>query len=297
MQEQAKQLLQAYFNYLQAEKRVASLTFKEYRRDLLRLQDYCIQQRIDDWQALQSKDVRLYISTRHKDGIGGRSLQRELAAVRGFYLYLHKKHAIQHDPLSGIRPPKSAKKLPNTLDVDQIAGVLDAPADSALEIRDLAMFELFYSSGLRLNELVLLDCRDMDFSEGHVRIHFGKGGKERIVPVGKKAETAIKNWLAIRPDVNTPALFISAREQRLSTRSVQLRLERWRKKHCIPESMHPHMFRHSFASHLLESCQDIRAVQELLGHSNISTTQIYTQLDFNYLSGIYDKAHPRARKK
>ena len=293
----AEQALQAFFEYLRGEKRSAVHTLSAYKRDLLRFQAYCQEQQILSWQAVQSGDVRQYIAFRHKNQIGGKTLQRELAALRSFYRYLQKKQLVQQSPLQGLRAPKSAKKLPKTLDVDQVAGLLDVRPDANLEIRDVAMFELFYSSGLRLNELVMLDIADLDLASGHVLVRFGKGGKERQSPIGKKALAAIKAWLAVRPTVSAEALFISMRGARLSPRSVQLRLARWCRKNALPEHIHPHMLRHSFASHMLESSQDIRAVQELLGHSNISTTQIYTHLDFQYLSGIYDKAHPRAKKK
>jgi len=175
--------------------------------------------------------------------------------------------------------------------------MLDSPPDSPLEIRDLAMFELFYSSGLRLSELAALNIDDIDLSEHSLRVRYGKGGKQRDLPVGSKAVSAINKWLAYRPGMTEDALFTSNKGNRLTQRSIQLRLDRWCIKKGIPEHVHPHMLRHSFASHLLESSQDIRAVQELLGHSNISTTQIYTHLDFQHLSEVYDKTHPRAKKK
>jgi integrase/recombinase XerC len=294
----ARQELQGFIEYLLGEKRAATQTITAYRRDLLRLHDYCLEQKITAWSELQSHDIRQYLAWRHKNSISGRSLQRELAAMRSFYRYQQKKGLIELDPLLGIRAPKSPKKLPKTLDVDQVAGMLDVAIDAILEIRDLAMFELFYSSGLRLTELVMLDVADINFSEGYLRVRFGKGGKQRQAPVGGKALQAVSNWLKMRDSsAAASALFVSRRGQRLGQRSVQLRLERWCKKNQLPEHIHPHMLRHSFASHLLESTQDIRAVQELLGHSNISTTQIYTHLDFQYLAGIYDKAHPRAKRK
>jgi integrase/recombinase XerC len=292
-----QQVLQSFFDYLCAEKRAASPTLAAYRRDLLRLQTYCAEQKITTWSELQSHDVRQYIVFRNKSGVSGRTIQRELAAMRSFYRYQQKKGLLELNPFQNVRAPKSAKNLPRTLDVDQMAGLLDAPPDSVLEIRDLAMFELFYSSGLRLTELVMLDVADIDFGEGCLRVRMGKGGKQRQVPIGGKALLAIKKWLQIRPAGVAAALFVSQRGVRLGQRSVQLRLEKWCNKNQLLERIHPHMLRHSFASHLLESSQDIRAVQELLGHSNISTTQIYTHLDFQYLAGIYDKTHPRAKKK
>jgi len=297
MQSDARQALQSFLDYLATEKRVAANTLASYGLDLHRLQHYCTEQGILIWQDLQANDVRQYIAVRHKAEIGGRTIQRELAAMRSFYRYLQKRQNIEHDPLQGIRAPKAAKKLPKTLDVDQVAGILEVKPDVILDVRDLAMFELFYSSGLRLSELVMLDLADISYADGYVRVRFGKGNKERQVPVGKKAIEALKKWLELRPEVSSSAIFVSFRGSRLTQRSVQLRLERWSRKNNLPEHIHPHMLRHSFASHLLESSQDIRAVQELLGHSNIGTTQIYTHLDFQYLSGVYDKAHPRAKKK
>lgn len=297
MQGDAQQALQAFIDYLRGEKRAAMLTQASYQRDLQRIQKYCIEHKISSWQQLDANDVRQYVATRHKNGIGSKTLQRELAAIRSFYRYLLKKQLVDHNPAQGIPSPKTSKKLPKTLDVDQVAGLLDTKPDSILEIRDLAMFELFYSSGLRLSELVMLDISDLSLTDGYMRVRFGKGGKERQVPVGSKAIAAVKKWLDCRPVVTSAALFISSRGARLVQRSVQLRLERWCKKNGLSEHIHPHMLRHSFASHLLESSQDIRAVQELLGHSDISTTQIYTHLDFQHLAGIYDKTHPRAKKK
>lgn len=297
MQGDARQALQAFIEYLRGEKRAAPHTLTSYLRDLLRLQDYCTRQSIETWQQLQVGDIRHYIGERHKNGIGSKTLQRELAAMRSFYRFLAKHNLVDQNPALNIQAPKASKKLPKTLDVDQVSGILDTTPDSALEIRDLAMFELFYSSGLRLSELVMLDLEDIGFFDGYLLVRFGKGGKERQVPVGSKAITAIKKWLEFRPDVTSRALFVSRHGLRLGQRSVQLRLERWCSKYGLAEHIHPHMLRHSFASHLLESSQDIRAVQELLGHSDISTTQIYTHLDFQHLASIYDKAHPRAKRK
>jgi integrase/recombinase XerC len=223
-----------------------------------------------------------------------------LSAIRSFFNFLLKKGLADNNPAQYIKAPKQARKLPKTLDVDQISGLLEAGASSAIEIRDLAIFELFYSSGLRLSELTALNLADIDLTDHSLMVKSGKGGKSRILPIGSKAITAINNWLPQRLkniSVSEVALFTSTRGKRLGQRSIELRLEQWCKKKGIAEHIHPHMLRHSFASHLLESSQDLRAVQELLGHSNISTTQIYTHLDFQHLADIYDKAHPRAKKK
>lgn len=288
--------LSQFLDYLRGEKRASSHTISAYQRDLERLQHFCVERCIQHWGDLESVDIRLYVANRHKMGISAKSLQRELASIRSFFQYLLKKQWVVKNPAQGIQAPKSSKKLPKILDVDQIAGILDAPADSVLEIRDVAMFELFYSSGLRLSELVMLDVCDLDLSDGLLKVRHGKGGKQRQLPIGTKAKEALRRWLACRPTCNSDALFVSAKGGRLGQRSVQLRLEKWCIKHGLSEHIHPHMLRHSFASHMLEASQDIRAVQELLGHADVSTTQIYTHLDFQHLASVYDKAHPRAKR-
>lgn len=295
MPKEARQVVVLFLDYLRGEKWASKHTLMNYSRDLARLQRFCVQSG-RDWRLLQNTDIRLYVALRHKSGISAKSIQRELAAIRSFFRFLQKKQLIEQNPAQGVQAPKVAKKLPKTLDVDQVAGMLNAEPDSILEVRDLAMFELFYSSGLRLSELVMLDNADLSLSEGLLRIRHGKGGKQRQVPVGAKAINAIQQWRACRPDCESSALFVSLQGNRLGSRSVQLRLEKWCRKHGLAERIHPHMLRHSFASHLLESSQDIRAVQELLGHSDVSTTQIYTHLDFQHLAGVYDKAHPRAKR-
>lgn len=297
MESNVRQALLDYFVYLKIEKRAAFRTIQSYQLDLMRFQQFCIDQRIESWEKIQASDMRFYITHRHKSGVGGRTIQRELAAIRSFYRYLRKMLFLQIDPVHDLKAPKSSKKLPKTLDVDQISGFLDVKADGHLEIRDQAMFELFYSSGLRLSELIMLDLNDISYADGFVRIRFGKGGKQRQLPVGNSALQSIKLWLKYRPQSSSSALFISQRGTRLVARTVQLRMKLWCKKHNIIENIHPHMLRHSFASHLLESSQDIRAVQEMLGHSDISTTQIYTHLDFQHLSNVYDSTHPRAKRK
>jgi integrase/recombinase XerC len=296
MHADADDALQLYFCYLVSEKRVAEHTSVNYQRDLKRFQSFCDMQGLVFWGRVLDRDVRNYISGRHKNGIGSKTIQRELAALRSFYRFLLKTNKVQSNPAQHVQAPKVSKRLPHVLDVDQITGMLNAMPDSVLEVRDLAMFELFYSSGLRLSELVMLDRSDIDFTEGFLRVRFGKGGKQRHLPVGKKALDALKTWLISQPSGVGEAVFVSLQGRRLSQRSVQLRLDRWGKKNGIAEHLHPHMLRHSFASHLLEASQDIRAVQELLGHSNISTTQIYTHLDFQHLAAVYDQAHPRSRK-
>jgi integrase/recombinase XerC len=299
MHADAEQMLAGFFEQLTVEKRASEHTVKSYQRDINHLIRYCAAKSLLHWNDLTQNDIRAHIAGRHRQGIGSKSLQRELSAIRSFYNFLLKKHLADTNPAHYVKAPKQARKLPRTLDVDQVNGLLDAGANSALEIRDLAMFELFYSSGLRLSELAALDLGDIDLPDGSLIVRMGKGGKSRLLPIGGKAVTAIENWLQQRlknAAVSEPALFISTRGTRLGQRSIELRLDQWCKKKGISESIHPHMLRHSFAGHLLESSQDLRAVQELLGHSNISTTQIYTHLDFQHLADVYDKAHPRAKK-
>lgn len=300
MQADAELMLTDFFEQLTVEKRAAEHTVKSYRRDIKQLSRYCSTQSIQHWTGLTQSDIRAHIAGRHRQGIGSASLQRELSAIRSFYNFLLKNRFADSNPAQHVKAPKQARKLPKTLDVDQITGLLEAGANSALEIRDLAMFELFYSSGLRLSELAALNLSDIDLPDNSLIVRSGKGGKARLLPIGSKAVTAINNWLQLRLKnvaASESALFVSTRGTRLGTRSIELRLELWCKKKGIDEPVHPHMLRHSFASHLLESSQDLRAVQELLGHSNISTTQIYTHLDFQHLADVYDKAHPRAKKK
>ncbi len=292
-----KTILTDYFKYLEFEKRVSEHTLKSYQRDIKQLVSYCAAHEIEQWQDILPIDIRNHIANRHRKGLSSKSLQRELSAIRSFYNYLLKKLLVQNNPAKQIKAPKQERKLPKVLDVDQMSGILDSPPDSFLEIRDLAMFELFYSSGLRLSELADLNMDDIDLSERELRVLKGKGGKQRILPIGGKAVTALKKWFLYRTNTTDLAVFISNKGKRLGQRSIQLRLNRWCKKIGLPEHVHPHMLRHSFASHLLESSHDIRAVQELLGHSNLSTTQIYTHLDFQHLAEVYDKAHPKAKKK
>ncbi|KAF3984418.1 MAG: tyrosine recombinase XerC [Methylococcales symbiont of Hymedesmia sp. n. MRB-2018] len=300
MHKNTEQQLNDFFQYLQIQKRSSQHTLSSYRRDLSQLSLFCTHGERQHWAEVQASDIRHHIANRHRKGISSKSLQRELSAIRSFYNYLLKQGLVKNNPATHIKAPKQTRKLPKLLDVDQLSGMLDTPADSVLEIRDLAMFELFYSSGLRLSELSAINRNDIDLSERSLRVQSGKGGKQRNLPIGRKAITAIKRWLSYRTNMSKnheTALFISNKGCRLGQRSIQLRLDKWCKKLGLPEHVHPHMLRHSFASHLLESSQDIRAVQELLGHSNISTTQIYTHLDFQHLAEVYDQTHPRAKKK
>jgi integrase/recombinase XerC len=300
MHDDDKQLLSDFLAQLTIEKRASQYTVKSYKRDLNCLSTYCESKSISLWTDLKQTNIRSYMASRHHQGLSSTSLQRELSAIRSFFNFLLKNQLTDNNPVQYIKAPKKPRKLPKTLDVDQIKSLLEAGTNSTIEIRDLAMFELFYSSGIRLSELAQLNLTDIDLTDKSLIVRSGKGGKSRMLPIGSKAVVAINTWLEHRIKSATStetALFISTRGTRLGQRSIELRLKQWCKKKGIAEHIHPHMLRHSFATHLLESSQDLRAVQELLGHSNISTTQIYTHLDFQHLADVYDKAHPRAKRK
>jgi len=300
MKRKAADIIQQFLQSLRVERRLSDNTLSAYQRDLSQLESYCQQQKITDWPKLVASDVRKFIAQRHRQGLGSRSLQRELSACRSFFSYLNKIHYQDSNPAQGIKAPKAAKKLPYVLDVDQLNGLLETVPTDDLETRDLAMWELLYSSGLRLSELVYLDVTELDLIAASVFISHGKGNKSRVLPVGSKAISALKSWLNVRGNIAKPeekAVFVSKKGTRLSARSIQSRLERWGKRQGLQGRLHPHMLRHSFASHMLESSQDLRGVQELLGHSNISTTQVYTHLDFQHLASVYDQAHPRAKQR
>jgi integrase/recombinase XerC len=299
MSPEATEWLERFFGYLQHERRLSSHTLKNYQRDLSRLQEYCEAMGISEWAALDSYGVRSYVAWRHRKGLGGRSLQRELSALRSFYNYLLRERVVGNNPGIGVPAPKVEKRLPRALDVDKTGHLLDIHDDSPLAVRDKAMMELIYSSGLRLAELISLDLDSIDRRDATVRIT-GKGSKTRVVPVGRQALQALGEWLKVRGQLAMPeqrALFVSNNGKRLSPRSVQQRLRQWALKQGLDTRVHPHMLRHSFASHILESSGDLRAVQELLGHADIATTQVYTHLDFQHLAKVYDQAHPRAHKR
>lgn len=295
MKAQANQQLEAYLQDLMVMAGASGHTLQAYRRDLYALQEFAEQQGLCGWSDLAVKHIRQYSVQRYKQQLSPKTIQRELSVFRSFFKYLLKNGWIEHNPAKTVRAPKASRSLPKILDVDQLGVLLNGNPDSILDIRDRAMFEVFYSSGLRLSELVMLDLADVDCDEAMLRVRQGKGSKERWVPLGFKALEAIQQWLIVRADVATQSVFISRRGSRISQRSVQLRLEQAGRKKGLAEHVHPHMLRHSFASHLLEGSRDIRAVQEMLGHSDINTTQIYTHLDFQHLAAVYDAAHPRAK--
>ena len=288
-----------FIRHLEFERRLSNLTCKHYQRDIKALEEYCDQYSVSDWKQLDSEHVRAFAAACYRKGLSARSIQRRLSAARTFYRYLLREKHVKKNPVVAVSAPKSGKRLPGNLDVDRMAKLLDIPGDGPIGARDRAILELLYSSGLRLAELTDLDIGDVDLADRTVRVT-GKGNKDRIVPVGRHARKAIRNWLGLRGEFargEGKALFVSKQGNRLSSRSVQSRVSHWARRQGINTRVYPHLFRHSFATHLLESSHDLRGVQELLGHANISTTQVYTHLDFQHLAQIYDKTHPRARRK
>ncbi len=292
------ELIEEYKKFISFEKRLSPSSVKSYLRDINSLLELNKNKELVSYSI---EDIRKNIAVLHSKGLGGKSLSRAISSWRGLFNFLIHKYGFKKNPTLGIKAPKSKKSLPQTLSVDQTLKLVDIKDDSFLGLRDHAILELFYSSGLRLSELTKLNKSDLDFNSGTITL-VGKGEKERIVPFGSFASKAIKKWLEIRKRItnlnsDNEILFLSKGAKKLTSRAIQYRLKFWAIKQGVPENVHPHLLRHSFASHLLQSSQDLRAVQELLGHSNISTTQIYTHLDFQHLSKIYDKAHPRAKKK
>ncbi|TNC81466.1 MAG: tyrosine recombinase XerC [Oleiphilus sp.] len=293
-----EQELDAFFNHLSTERQLSPRTLDAYSRDLHRFRDWCQREAHDDLHSLRNEHIRMYVAGLKRSGLSGRSIQRSLSSLRSLYRYLARESGLENNPCSDIPAPKYDKKLPSVLAVDQAIHLVDSDEGDWHRIRDRAMFELLYSSGLRLSELVGLNIPRIDLDQASVRVT-GKGNKQRDLPVGSKAVEAIREWLLFRSDVpavDEQALFISQRGRRISARTVQARLKLWAQEKGLPSSLSPHTLRHSFASHMLESSQNLRAVQELLGHADISTTQVYTHLDFKHLAEVYDSAHPRARK-
>ena len=299
MHSAAQDWINRFIAHLEYERRLSSLTCKHYRRDLNALAAFCDETGIMNWADIDGENVRAFAGTSYRRGLSARSIQRRLSAARTFFRYLLREKQVRRNPISSVPAPKHSKRLPENLDADRMARLLDIEGTGTIIDRDRAMLELFYSSGLRLAELIDLNVGDIDRQDATVRVT-GKGNKDRIVPVGRKALEALVQWHKSRPAMaaaGETALFVSNRGQRLSARAVQARVSYWAKRQGIDTKVYPHLFRHSFATHVLESSHDLRGVQELLGHSNISTTQVYTHLDFQHLAQIYDKTHPRARKK
>jgi len=287
--------------YLEQEKRMSKHTVSNYQRDLTQFLTFLTSNDLALWSTIKSSHIRQYIVQMHKQGLSGRTIQRALSAIRSLYRYLIREGLADNNPAQAVQAPKTEKRLPSTLDVDQMSALLDSTApDTFLACRDRAIMELLYSSGLRLAELASLAVRDIDFGDQLVYVTTGKGNKGRVIPIGSQAIKALRQWLTQRDEqgfYEQTALFISQQGRRLGERAIQKRLEYWGKKNAISDKVHPHRLRHAFASHMLEASGDLRAVQELLGHSDISTTQIYTHVDFQHLAKVYDSAHPRAKKK
>lgn len=281
------------------ERRASSHTCSAYRRDLTHAAGWLEQRQIKNWSRVTSADIRDLLAARHREGLKPASLARLLSSLRSFYVWQMRENQASTNPAVDVRAPKRAATLPETVDVDDLAAMLDVTPEKSIDIRDHALLELFYSAGLRLGEVIALDIGDLDLAGGEARV-LGKGARQRAVPVGSRAIEAVKRWLAVRAgwaDIDERALFVSQRGTRISRSSVAARMDAWARRHGLPVHLHPHKLRHSFATHMLESSADLRAVQELLGHAHITTTQIYTHLDFAHLARVYDAAHPRARLK
>lgn len=288
-----------FIAYLENERGLSARTITAYRRDLDLLLQFLDAEEIEKPGQITQHHIRAFIAQRHRQGLGGKSLQRLLSAMRSLFRWMLREGLAEHNPAAPVRAPKSPRHLPATLDADSIGQLLDIPCDTPLAIRDKAIMELFYSSGLRLSELANLRWDQLDLVSGMVTVT-GKGNRTRMVPVGRMASEALLEWRKNRgvyASFDQPFVFVSQRGTPIAVRTIQARIRHWAKHQGIAQNIYPHLLRHSFASHMLESSGDLRAVQELLGHADISTTQIYTHLDFQHLAKVYDKAHPRAKKK
>jgi integrase/recombinase XerC len=293
--------LDQFIQMLRSEKYYSPHTCTNYRRDLNQFRNYLAKQDIESWKQVGYSEVSGFAAQRHRQGRKSRTIQRELSSIRSFYQFLIRNALVAKNPALEVRAPKSDRPLPKTCDAETIDRLLsvDDPSDG-LQVRDVAIFELIYSSGLRLAELINIDLDDIDLPQQQL-IVTGKGNKTRHLPIGSKAVSAVKRWLKLRQDFTRDsqqsALFLSKQGKRISPRNVQSRLNRLIQRRALDQHLSPHTLRHSFATHMLESSSDLRAVQELLGHVNIATTQVYTHLDFQHLARVYDSAHPRAKRK
>ena len=288
--------IQAFMDHCRDEAGMSPASLDAYRRDLKRFSDWF---GTDRDLPPDTADIRSFAAAEHRRGLSPRTIQRRLSALRRFFGWLRRQGRIADNPAASVRAPRAGRRLPGVLDTDQVFRLLEIPDQGPVSRRDRAILELFYASGLRLTELARLQWRDLDTEAGLVQVT-GKGNKTRMVPVGRHALEALGRWRqdqANRPGTDTEAIFTSTRGGRLSVRAIQARVAHWSRVQGLDQRVHPHLLRHSFASHILESSGDLRAVQELLGHANLSTTQIYTHLDFQHLSEVYDRTHPRARRK
>ena len=291
--------IQAFIDYLQFERRYSPLTVENYQRDILQFSLWLTKQEPQTTlDAAHEFQIHQWVSKLHREGLSSSSLQRKLSSLRSYFRYQVKHKRLTVNPALDIRAPKESKRLPQTLDIEQVSLLLDIPDDNFIGARDKAILELFYSSGLRLAELASLSLSNVNLDSALISV-IGKGNKSRTIPIGGKAILAINHWLPFRSSTRTTlnTLFISKRGTAISHRNIQLRVNYWQEQQGMTQSVHPHKLRHSVASHLLQSSGDLRAVQEFLGHSDISSTQIYTHLDYQHLANVYDKAHPRARNK
>ncbi|MYM61430.1 tyrosine recombinase XerC [Vibrio sp. OCN044] len=291
--------LNRFYEYLRSEKGLSLHTQRNYKQQLETMAGHLVMMGLKDWSQVDSAWVRQLASKGMRDGMKASSLATRLSSLRSFFDFLILRGQLTANPAKGVSAPRKQRTLPKNLDVDEVNQLLEVNEDDPLAIRDRALMELMYGSGLRLAETVSIDVRHLSLSSGEIRV-VGKGDKERKVPFSGMAREWVTKWLKVRASIanaDEPALFVSKLGGRISHRSVQKRLAEWGQKQSVASHISPHKLRHSFATHMLESSQNLRAVQELLGHENISTTQIYTHLDFQHLADVYDKAHPRAKKK
>ncbi|MGH8083234.1 MAG: tyrosine recombinase XerC [Lysobacter sp.] len=286
----------AFLDHLRVEKRMSVHTLDAYKRDLDALSQWSEHYGRGDVLSLQVEDLRAFIAAEHRRGLTAKSLQRRLSACRSFYTWQVKQGVLPASPAAPIRAPKAPRKLPQVLDPDEVKALVEVPTDVPLGLRDRALLELFYSSGVRLSELCALRWRDLDLDDGLVTV-LGKGNKQRSVPLGSYARKALAEWRASTGATNEAQVFPGRSGGPITPRAVQLRIRQLAQRQGLFKRVHPHLLRHSFASHILESSGDLRGVQELLGHADIATTQIYTHLDFQYLAKVYDAAHPRAKRR
>ncbi len=288
------QAIAQFLGRLAQEASLGPATQQAYQRDLKAFEHWCEKQSLLEIKDIDTHAIRGFAASEHRRGLSPRSIQRRLSGIRRFFKTLRQQGRLKADPTEGVKAPKVRRKLPETLDIDQVLALLNIPTDTPIAVRDRAMLELFYASGLRVSELTALKWRDLDVAEGLVKV-LGKGQKERLVPVGRHALSALTAWHKEQP-VGTEYVFTNPKGRQLSVRALQKRVAHWSQHQGLDQRVHPHQLRHSFASHILQSSGDLRAVQELLGHANLSTTQIYTHLDYQHLAKIYDETHPRAKK-